>query len=276
MASAPRLIVLGSGSAVPRAERGTACYLVDDGAGGALLVDLGPGALQRAAVAGYPLERLTGVLLTHAHPDHCADLVHLLFALRAPGVRAGLPPLPLFGHAALRLLTSRLRNAFRGWLAAPGEGHVFHDVAPGAELALGASHARAYDIAHHASSLGWRLRLPNAFELAFSGDAMEGAQLEPLGADADLFVLEGAVPDAAPFGKHLTPTRAARLAEACGARALLLTHLYPDTDREDPRAAVRAHFTRPWGLAADGLRVELRAPLPPDFAADPANGLSAR
>ena len=32
----------------------------DDGAGTALLVDLGPGALQRAAAAGYDLDRLSG------------------------------------------------------------------------------------------------------------------------------------------------------------------------------------------------------------------------
>ncbi|GJM20302.1 MAG: MBL fold metallo-hydrolase [Planctomycetota bacterium] len=267
MASPARLIVLGSGSAVPRAERGTSCYLVDDGAGDVLLVDLGPGALQRAASAGYPLERISGVLLTHVHPDHCADLVHLLFALRSPSVPQRVPSLRVVGHPEVALLMSRLRNAWRGWLASPGEGHRVHVAGPGASFEFGSTRARAFDVEHHSSSLGWRLTLPDGFELAFSGDAIEGAQLADLGAHADLFVLEGAVPEARPFGRHLTPRRAARLARDCAARALLLTHFYPETDREDVAAAVSDTFSAAWALAADGQQISLRAPLPRDFAA---------
>jgi len=88
-ADAARLIVLGSGTAVPRADRASSCYLVDDGAGHVLLVDLGPGALHRAAAAGCALPDIDAVLLTHVHPDHCADLVALQFALRNPNVAPG-------------------------------------------------------------------------------------------------------------------------------------------------------------------------------------------
>lgn len=112
MGSAARLIVLGSGTAVPRADRATSCYLVDDGEGLVLLVDCGPGALHRAAAAGYPLPAIDAVLLTHIHPDHCADLVALQFALRSPLGQPRPRPLLVFGHAAVALLVARLRNAW--------------------------------------------------------------------------------------------------------------------------------------------------------------------
>ena len=70
MASPQKLIVLGSGTSVPMAGRTTSCYLVDPGDGHALAIDLGPGALQRAAAAGYDLDHLRAVLLTHMHFDH--------------------------------------------------------------------------------------------------------------------------------------------------------------------------------------------------------------
>ena len=65
MADTPKLIVLGSGSAIPSADRTTSCYLVVD-KGTVLLIDLGPGALQRAAALGYALDSLDGVLITHS------------------------------------------------------------------------------------------------------------------------------------------------------------------------------------------------------------------
>lgn len=62
---------------LPFALRAANIYLLDDGAGGWTLVDSGLGlpadeAALRAglAVAGVPLERITALVLTHAHPDH--------------------------------------------------------------------------------------------------------------------------------------------------------------------------------------------------------------
>lgn len=260
MASAPRLIVLGGGTAVPRAGHASSCYAVDDGAGTLVLVDAGPGALHRAAQAGLPLESISAILLTHVHPDHCADLVALLFALRSPLVRADAAPLFVIGHHSFPLLMNRLRNAWPGWLAAPNQKHQFIAAGAGARFELGPIEVTAFAVNHIESSLGWRLRLPSGFELAFSGDTLEGGQLEELGRDVDLFVLEGAVPDAAPFGKHLTPRRAARVAAAAGAKALLLTHLYPETRDSGEVDAVGEAFDGPWTVAADGQAIELLRP----------------
>ncbi len=257
MARAARLIVLGSGTAVPRADRATSCYLVDPGDGRALLVDLGPGAVHRAAAAGYDLDRLHAVLVTHVHPDHTADLVALDFALRNPLPRAGMPPLRVLGHPALRLLHARVRNAWPRWLGSGRDRLRLEELGPGPFDAPGVAAAEAVRVPHTESSLGYRLTLPDGFVVAFSGDCTEGDALVELGRDADLFVLEAAVPERDFGGGHLSPERAGRLAEAAGARHLLLTHFYPAVLEEPVEPRVRTAFRGRLDLARDGMMLDL-------------------
>jgi ribonuclease BN (tRNA processing enzyme) len=252
-----RLIVLGSGTAVPRADRATSCYLVDDGAGTVVLVDCGPGALHRAAAHGYDLTRVDAVLVTHVHPDHCADLVALCFALRSPGLPRRSRPVLLAGHPAVSLLLARLRNAWPGWLGLSEGRLAVHAVGPGPVPLPGRTTVTAYRVAHHESSLGYRLGLPDGFQLAFSGDAVESPGLEELGRDSDLFVLDAAGPDSRPIPGHLTPRRAARVGAACGARALLLTHFYPSVLRTAIEDEAQEAFEGRLMLAEDGLHLSL-------------------
>jgi ribonuclease BN (tRNA processing enzyme) len=257
MGSNARLIVLGSGTAVPRGDRATSCYLVDDGAGTVLLIDCGPGALHRAASHGYGLDRIDAVLITHVHPDHCADLIAICFALRSPEAPKRRAPLLVLGHPAVALLLSRLRNAWPRWLALSPRQLELRSVEPGPVPCPGRTTVTAHRVAHHESSLGYRLGLPDGFQLAFSGDATEGAELAELGRQADLFVVEAAGPDSRPIPGHLTPRRAARVAAACGARSLLLTHFYPSVLRTAIEADARESFEGRLALAQDGLDLPL-------------------
>ena len=90
-----KVTILGSGTAVPVADRFPSGVLVEAG-DQVLVVDLGPGVLRRLAQAGRGPEHITTILLTHYHTDHCADLAALLFALRNP-MYAGRPPLTILG-----------------------------------------------------------------------------------------------------------------------------------------------------------------------------------
>ncbi|MHC4846116.1 MAG: MBL fold metallo-hydrolase [Planctomycetota bacterium] len=257
----PKLIVLGSGTALPRADRATSCYLVDPGDGQAILVDLGPGALHRAAQHGYGLDRIALVLLTHIHPDHCADLVALQFALMSPIGSPRPRPVVVLGHPDVALLNSRLRNAWPRWLAVGPDRFLVRPIGPGPValpegLPAGLS-CGAYPVAHMPSSLGYRLTLPGGFCVAFSGDATEGAQLEDLGRDSDLFVLEAAVPDERDVPGHLSPRRAGRVAAACGTRRLLLTHFYPPVLEQPVELLAREGFEGRITLAEDGMVLPL-------------------
>jgi ribonuclease Z len=67
------IVVLGSGSPLPDAQRAGPATLVRTAAGD-LLFDCGRGVLMRAAAAGSSAAALQAVFLTHLHSDHVTDL----------------------------------------------------------------------------------------------------------------------------------------------------------------------------------------------------------
>ena len=244
-----QLTILGSGTAIPVADRFPAGYLVRHG-DQQLLVDCGPGVLRRFAQAGGVLHTLETVLFTHYHTDHCADLAALLFALRSPTF-TGRPPLRLHGAPGLQRLVDKLTEAWP-WLSPRGYELQVHELAPG-RVTVGTLQVDAVPIRHTAQSLGYRLTTASG-SLAFSGDADECDELVELARGTDLFVCEAATPDGQKLEGHLTPRLAAGYAQRAGARRLLLTHFYPECLGHDLRAAAAACFPGEVALAEDLAR----------------------
>ncbi|MFO1031617.1 MAG: MBL fold metallo-hydrolase [Planctomycetota bacterium] len=242
-----QLVVLGSGTAIPVADRFPAGYLLRHG-DERLLVDCGPGITRRLAQAGESLRQLSAVLFTHYHTDHCADLAALLFALRSPTF-AGRPPLALYGAPGLQRLLDRLTEAWP-WLAPRGYELRVHELAPGA-FAVGGLHVQAVPIRHTAQSLGYRFTDQHGAKVAFAGDADECDELVELARDVDLFVCEAATPDGQKLDGHLTPRLTAGYAQRARARRLLLTHFYPECEGHDLRQAAAEVFDGPVDLAQD-------------------------
>lgn len=232
-----QLTILGSGTAIPVADRFPAGYLLAAGAQ-RVMVDCGPGTLRRLAQAGTSLADLGAVLLTHYHTDHCADLGPLLFALRSPQF-AGRPPLHVYGAPGLVRLVDKLTEAWP-WLQPRGYELHLHEVTPGT-FALGAATVTAVPIRHTAQSLGYRVTTA-AGSAAFSGDADECDELVELARGVDVFVCETATPDGQKLDGHLTPTLTARYAERAAVHQLVLTHFYPECEGHDLRRAALQHF----------------------------------
>ena len=149
---------VGTGTAFPEPHRGPTCTLLRDG-GKTLAVDLGSGSLQKlAALETTPLN-LDGLVLTHAHLDHIADLLPLLFALHVPGYDRA-RPLEVFASAGTLAVIERARAAFGKWLDA-GESQVcFHAVCPGDTFEVAGFAAEAGAVHHDATSLGLRISTP--------------------------------------------------------------------------------------------------------------------
>jgi ribonuclease BN (tRNA processing enzyme) len=72
-----RVIILGSGTAIPMKDRGSSSVAVFVGRS-PILFDMGPGTLGRMARLGMGPEKIESIFLTHFHPDHTADLIHFL------------------------------------------------------------------------------------------------------------------------------------------------------------------------------------------------------
>ena len=163
-----RVTILGSGTAVPNADRFPAGYLVEDG-NTRVLVDLGPGVLRRVAACGIDLGDIDAVLLTHFHTDHCADLAALLFGLRSPRYE-GRRPLLVAGAHGLAELLGHLTAAWP-WLSPRGFELEVREIGEGGHEIAGLR-VEAVRVEHTDASLGYRVTGSNGAVAAFSGDAV--------------------------------------------------------------------------------------------------------
>lgn len=252
-----QLTILGSGTAIPEADRFPAGYLVEHEST-RIMIDCGPGTLRRLAQAGGSPANLDAVLLTHYHTDHCADLAALLFALRSPHF-AGRGPLRIHGAPGLRRLVSKLTEAWP-WLDPRGYDLELTEIEPGT-FTVGAFEVTAIPIRHTAQSLGYRVASTDGLA-AFSGDADECDELVDLARDADVFVCDAATPDDCKMDGHLTPGIAADYAERAGAARLVLTHFYPECHGRDLRAMAAARYHGEIVLAEDLMQLRIGGTLP--------------
>ena len=74
----------GTGGTVPQLDRFLAsCYMRYNGVG--LLIDCGEGTQLAVKRAGFSLRRISTILLTHFHADHCSGLPGLLLSMGNEG-----------------------------------------------------------------------------------------------------------------------------------------------------------------------------------------------
>ena len=270
-----RYLCVGSGTCVPRMERGPACHLVQVGALRVLL-DLGSGSLRTLARLGEPIANLFAVGVSHRHMDHVADLLPLLFALRyAPGERRS-APLELFGYPGLRTDLERSAQTFGDWVLNPGFELRVHELPPGERLRLAAGADRieieSHRVVHTPEAVAFRLTVGSGegraeasrAVIAYSGDSGPDESLVGLAREADLFVCECAFPDGEGVPIHLTPSDLLAVCAAARPRRVVATHFYPVWDERGvgrlwaetlAKSSVKVDLVP----AHDGLMIEIKS-----------------
>lgn len=251
-----RFTVLGSGTSVPDAERGPAGFLVECG-DVVWLADVGSGTVGRCVRAGVDPRVIDGVVLSHHHPDHCADLVPLLFSMRV-----GPPPrtrdLPIVAGEGFGAFFAGLESVYGKWIR-PGRGRALlteltlsgaaeHDLGGGLRL-------RTRPANHAAAALHLRFEA-EGLSVTFSGDTGPSEALVELASGTDLLVCECAGTDAEAVPGHLSPSDVAEIARRAEPRAIWLTHLYPNVDPDEALRVV-ASAGRPVRRARDLDRFDL-------------------
>lgn len=233
--------VLGSCGAYPEPGRACSGFAVES-AGFRLVLDLGYGTL--AGLLELWPDRVDAVVITHEHPDHCADL-HALFRVHHYGRRGRLP---LFcPPGVLERLQGLepdvgLREVFDVF-ELPGT----HDVGPFRLTGL--------DLPHFVPNAGVRLVADRV--LAYTGDTGPSPALAELGRDADLFIVEATDHPRTTTDLLMTSVAAGQWAARAGARRLMLTHFWPGNDRAAAVAAAEAEFGGEVLAATEGLSVRL-------------------
>ncbi|MEW6439449.1 MAG: MBL fold metallo-hydrolase [bacterium] len=246
--------ILGSGTAIPDRERsspGLAVRLEDSLA----FLDLGSGSLGRAARLSVPVDEVELVLLTHLHPDHTADLVPLLFALRNPEWRR-VRPLLVVGAEGLAEHLWRLDAVYGDWIRPAGYDLDIRELGR-SRLSLPRWHLQTEPVRHGPPAIAAALTDGRGRRLVYSGDTEYCEGLVRIAQDADLLILECSFPDGRICPGHLTPSQAGRVAREARCKKLLLTHFYPACRGHDLLASCRGAYPGPIVLAEDGLRMEV-------------------
>ncbi len=246
------LTVLGAGPAYSNRPGAVgSAYLVEAG-GSAVVLDLGQGTFAELALAVEP-SQLSGLVISHLHPDHFIDLVplrhYLRYELRPPRrVR-------VFGPSGL---AGRL-DALHG---EPGFAAASLDVTtlePGS-FAVGAFGVEAVRVTHTADSYAFRVTGPGDEPgLVYSGDCGRAADLLPLIRRGDTLLVEvsfgtSRVPDGA---WHLNGEDIVELAREARPGRILLTHIQMGFDPAAVLDLVRASFDGPARFVAKGERLSI-------------------
>ncbi|MEU1667110.1 MBL fold metallo-hydrolase [Streptomyces sparsogenes] len=249
-----RLTVLGGCGAWPTADQACSGYLVEY-AGFRLLVDPGYATLPRL-LDHCTVDAIDGVLISHGHPDHCADLNPLL---RARGLSDAPPPaLPVYApHGAVDAVLALDKPTMLA------QAYSLHEFRPGEQFDIGPFATATWLLPHFVPNAGIRLSTPEAV-LAYTGDTGPSPDIVRLAHDADLLLAEATyvhqVP--APDAPYLLTARlAGQYAAQAGAARLMLTHLWPGTDTTTARETAAEAFDGPVTVAVPNLITSvLRSP----------------
>jgi ribonuclease BN (tRNA processing enzyme) len=244
-----RIIVLGGCGAWPEAGGACSGFLVEHD-GFRLVVDLGYATLPRL-LEHVAADQVDAVVISHGHPDHCADLNPLLRA-RALDDH---PPDPLPVHAPPGALDAVLALDRPEMLAGAYE---ISDVPD----RIGPFGVRTRLLPHWLPNVGLRIEADGQ-AFAYTGDCGPGDGVIDLARDVDLLTAEATYLDPVPEDSrsYLTSARqAAEQARRAAARRLLLTHLWPGTDRARARAEAATEYDGRIDVATSGLVVDLATP----------------
>lgn len=256
------LVFLGTGTGVPYTRRaGPGLLLQGEEGEGATMLDCGPDAPHAAAAAGWPLEAIARILVTHFHTDHTMGLLRVLFAQRHPALARRGRPLEILGPRGIRSILEGFQRSYGSWVRWDPATIRVREIEAGTFRA-GPLDVEAIPVHHTPQSLALRIRLSDGFVVAYSGDTGRCEGAVRCGREADLFVLECSLPEEDPplANEHLTPTAAGEIADRAAARRTVLTHCYPAVDRIDAISRARARANVAIDLAEDGLRLPLPAP----------------
>ena len=246
-----------------------------------ILLDCGPGSLERAQAAGIGLERVAAVFLSHLHFDHALALAELLtrlaFGGHEPPVVYGPAGTVKYVASAVEYARTQLRYLRRGQrLPLLNSVHV-EEVAEGESLEVAGFEVESVTVPHSEVLVAQARRIArDGRALVYSGDSGPASDvMTSFARGADVLVHECyGKPALARYASRLNEQEAraikmafarshsevgsvSRIAAAARAGRLVLTHLLPTEKDEELAAAASHEYAGPVIVARDGLGVEV-------------------
>ncbi|MFC4766387.1 MBL fold metallo-hydrolase [Effusibacillus consociatus] len=244
-----KIRILGEYAPYPAPDGATAGYLVDTGTG-RFLIDCGSGVLSEL-LKHISLQELQGVIITHYHADHVADLGVLQYAImvaRKTGSRVD--PLPIYAN-------QEPPNKFQDVTYRSDVQAI--PLNAGSVIQLCGARLTFTETVHSSSCLAVSVE-QDGKKFVFSADTGPSPFLEQFAQNADLFICEASwlQKDQGPASVgHLTALQAGEMAQKANVKKLCLTHIYPGYDREELRREAAEVFKREIIVAEKGMVLEV-------------------
>ena len=249
-----KLTILGSGTAIVTARRGSSGYLIKI-ADKTLLLDSGSGTLKKIAEASSSFKEIDYAIYTHLHPDHVTDLISLLFALRIPSNYKS-KDLTVIGPAGMKEFHRKLTETFDNFIEPRGYELTINELS-GGDLDFEDFKLTSSLINHHEGSLAYRVESKDGKTIVYSGDTDYCESIVELARDVDILLLECSYPKHIKVEGHLNSTLAGRIARESNCKKLILTHFYPICDDYDILGECREEFSGETVLAEDLMTIEV-------------------
>lgn len=248
------LTVVGSGTLLPDAERGSASFHLGVD-GHSLLLDAGPGTLHGLPRAGISWRDVDTLALSHFHPDHIGDVPALLAAYRFGELSA---PLTVLGPPGTEDLLERMAALHGAWILEPSRPLTIVELPAGEAWSSedGAVRLEAVPTPHTDESVAFRIA-GGGVSVGYTGDTGPSTRLHEFLAGCAVVVAECSLTDPPELETHLSPRSVADLAAATDPDVLVVSHVYPPLTPAEAVAQVRASHAGRVEAARDGLGIRI-------------------
>ena len=253
-----KLVILGSGTSVPHAQRASAAHWLETDSG-TLLLDCSPDAAHRMAEEQLDWPNLDVIWISHFHLDHLGGLATFLFGTRwAPQTQHRQKPLVIYGGAGLRTLLRTFDEANDYKLFKQSFAVEVREVAAGEEFdVLPGLRMFTTSTPHTRESMAIRVTDTNDASFVYTSDTGYADEIADFARGADLLLMECSFWRNKPMNTHLELADAMKIAHLAGPRKVVLTHLYPEWDGVDLVAEAGRLWDGEVIAASDGLRLEV-------------------
>lgn len=271
--------VLGSGGPELNDQRRSSGYIVWVDGSARLIVDAGAGTSIAFGEAGGQFEDLQGILLTHLHVDHSADIPAFIkgsfftprnqdLPIIGPSKNAIMPSTEAFidrlisAQGAFSYLQSFHRDsASDDYKVLPISvpvstepfKHSFGNTLKASAVAV-----------HHGpiAALAWKVEAEGC-SIVFSGDMSNEKQvLAKFAQGADLLIANNAVPKGAhgvATNLHMLPEEIGQIAKESAPKKLMLSHFMSRSNsvQDETMSIIKRHYQGAVILAEDGMKINL-------------------